>query len=255
MKENKCVIVPARVKGRGRTFKLLAPQAAAIVSLLSLSAGSLTAAQPKQAKTEPASIPSSASSPADLGTGTSVTNGIINRIQSDLENVKGKIDLAVKSLEEAAASNQTQRAMSVSNVAAQIRGLASSDLGDSSALVRETDKLIAKMRTQITQARTLSADPREEAREAYAQGLLTLEPELSKLIDRRTSVAKVRNELLRQASALESRARAIAWLEDADQMKVASKALEDALTEALAFAGRIDTLVNQLGRGQPLALD
>ncbi len=29
------------------------------------------------------------------------------------------------------------------------------------------DKLIAKMRAQITQGRTLSADPREEAREAY----------------------------------------------------------------------------------------
>ena len=55
--------------------------------------------------------------------------------------------------------------------------------------------------------------------------------------------------------SLESRARAIAWLEDADQMKVASKALEDALTEALAFAGRIDILITQLGKGQPIALD
>ena len=85
------------------------------------------------------------------------------------------------------------------------------------------------MKTQISQGRTLSADPKEDAREAYAQGLLTLEPELARLIDRRTSVARVRSGLLRQAGALESRARAIAWLEDADQMRVASKALEDAL--------------------------
>jgi len=191
----------------------------------------------------------------DLLSPTMATNGITARIQADLDNVKGKIDFAVKSLQDAAASNQVHRAMCVSNVATQIRSLASSDLGDSSALVRETDKLIAKMRTQIAQGRTLSADPREEAREAYAQGLLTLEPELSRLIDRRTSVARVRSELLRQAGALESRARAIAWLEDADQMKVASKALEDALTEALAFAGRIDSLITQLGKGQPLALD
>ena len=68
-------------------------------------------------------------------------------------------------------------------------------------------------------------------------------------------MARVRSELLRQAGALESRARAIAWLEDADQMRVASKALEDALSEALAFAGRIDALITQLGKGQTLAID
>jgi len=142
--------------------------------------------------------------------------------------------------------------MSVSNVAAQIRGLASTDLGDGSALVRETDKLITKMRAQINQGRMLAADPKEDARDSYAQGLLTLEPELSRLMDRRTSVARVRNELLRQASALESRAKAIAWLEESDQMKVASKALEEALSEALAFAGRIDALI---GRGAKLAVE
>src|SRR5437879_3327351 len=109
-----------------------------------------------------------------------------------------------------------------------------------------------------------AASRRQQARPApfllltptcWPQGLLTLEPELSRLIDRRTSVARVRSELLRQANALESRARAIAWLEDADQMKVASKALEDALTEALAFAGRIDALITQLGKGQQMAID
>jgi uncharacterized phage infection (PIP) family protein YhgE len=180
------------------------------------------------------------------------TNGITARIQADLDSVKNKINAAVKSLQDAVASNQAQRAMSVSNVAAQIRGLAASDLGDGSALVKETDKLITKMRSQINQGRMLAADPKEDARDSYAQGLLTLEPELSRLIDRRTSVARVRNELLRQASALESRAKAIAWLEDSDQMKVASKALEEALSEALAFAGRIDALI---GRGAKLAID
>ena len=180
------------------------------------------------------------------------TNGVTARIQADLDSVKSKINAAVKSLQDAVASNQAQRAMSVSNVAAQIRALATSDLGDGSALVKETDKLIAKMRTQINQGRLLSADPKEEARDSYAQGLLTLEPELSKLIDRRTSVARVRNELLRQAGALESRAKAIGWLEDADQMKVASKVLEEALSEALAFAGRIDALI---GRQVRLAID
>jgi hypothetical protein len=235
-------------------------RAAVLLTLLVLPSIPLFAAQAQDARrgklvstTTATSV--AQSSDSDFLMPTMATNGITARIQSDLETVKNKIDAAVKSLQEAAASNQVQRAMSVSNVATQIRSLASSDLGDGSALVRETDKLIAKMRTQISQGRNLSADPREEAREAYAQGLLTLEPELSRLIDRRTSVARVRSELLRQASALESRARAIAWLEDADQMKVASKALEDALTEALAFAGRIDALITQLGRGQPLAIE
>jgi len=235
-------------------------RAAVLLTLLVLPSLPLLAAQSQDARrgktvsTTTASVVQNADSDL-LSMPTMATNGITARIQSDLETVKNKIDAAVKSLQEAAASNQVQRAMSVSNVATQIRSLASSDLGDGSALVRETDKLIAKMRAQISQGRNLSADPREEAREAYAQGLLTLEPELSRLIDRRTSVARVRSELLRQASALESRARAIAWLEDADQMKVASKALEDALTEALAFAGRIDALITQLGRGQPLAIE
>ena len=79
------------------------------------------------------------------------TNGITARIQADLESVKSKINGAVKSLQEAVALNQAQRASSVSNVATQIRALASSDLGDSSALVKETDKLIGKMRAQISQ--------------------------------------------------------------------------------------------------------
>jgi hypothetical protein len=232
---------------------------AMLLALLTLPGTALLAAQAQDsARSRPA--PTAANGAAqsietELQSPTMATNGITARIQSDLETVKGKIDAAVKSLQSAASANQAQRALSVSNVAAQIRSLASSDLGDSSALVRETDKLIAKMRAQIAQGRSLSADPREEAREAYAQGLLTLEPELSRLIDRRTSVSRVRSELIRQAGALESRARAIAWLEDADQMKVASKALEDALTEALAFAGRIDALITQLGKGQPIALD
>jgi hypothetical protein len=183
------------------------------------------------------------------------TNGITARIKTDLDAVKAKIDTAIKALQQAVASNQDQRAVAVSNVAAQVRAVAQSDLGDSSALVKETDRLIQKMKDSISHGRMLSADPKEEAREAYAQGLLTLEPELSELINRRTSVARVRAELLRQAGALESRARAIGWLEDADQMKAASKALEDALEEALAFAGRIDAVITQLGRGQPVAIE
>jgi len=179
--------------------------------------------------------------------------GITAKIQSDLETVKKKIEGAVKSLRDAAASSQVERATSVSNLAAEIRIVASSNLGDGSDLVKETDKLIGKMRAQINQGRILSASPTEEAREAYAQGLLTLEPELAKLIDRRTSVARVRSELLRQAIALESKAKAIAWLEDADQMKVASKALEEALNEALTFASKIDTMIHQMG-GLPVAI-
>jgi len=253
---NRETILISRVAKGGKNRIARAVMLSALLALPStalLAAQAQDARRPKLASTPALGAPQSVES--ELLSPTIATNGITARIQSDLETVKGKIDAAVKSLQDAAASNQAQRALSVSNVATQIRSLASNDLGDSSALVRETDKLITKMRTQIAQGRTLSADPREDAREAYAQGLLTLEPELSRLIDRRTSVARVRSELIRQAGALESRARAIAWLEDADQMKVASKALEDALTEALAFAGRIDTLITQLGKGQPIALD
>jgi len=225
-----------------------------MAALLLLPAIASLAAQPATGR-RPAEMTKEASVESEGAPSTIATNGITARMQADLDSVKTKINAAVKSLQEAAASNQAQRALSVSNVASQIRALAASDLGDGSALVKETDKLLAKMRTQINQGRMLSADPKEEARDSYAQGLLTLEPELSRLIDRRTSIARVRSELQRQAGALESRARAIAWLEDADQMKVASKALEEALSEALAFAGRIDALIGQGAKGQPLAVD
>lgn len=182
------------------------------------------------------------------------TNGITAQIQTDLDAVKAKMDSAVKTLQQAVASNQDHGAAAVSNLATQIRTLAQNDLGDTGRLVTETDRLIQKWKDSISHGRMLAADPKEESREVYAQALLTLEPELAQLIDRRTSVARVRAELIRQAGALESRARAIAWLDDVNEMKVASQALENALSEALAFAGRIDSMLMQLGKGQPLAL-
>ena len=243
------------MKRNFKSQKLSIRASVLITATLQLSNLSLRAAQSTPARNEKQSPNKEFSIENQGAPSAGTTNAITARIQADLDSVKAKIDSAVKSLQEAVASNQAQRALSVSNVAAQIRALASSDLGDGSALVKETDKLITKMRTQINQGRLLSADPKEEARDSYAQGLLTLEPELSRLIDRRTSVARVRSELQRQAGALESRARAIAWLEEADQMKVASKALEEALSEALAFAGRIDALIGQGAKGQPLAVE
>ena len=64
----------------------------------------------------------------EINTMPMATNGITAKIQADLDNVKTKIDRAVKSLQEATAFNQGQRALSVSNVATQIRNLAANDL-------------------------------------------------------------------------------------------------------------------------------
>ena len=183
------------------------------------------------------------------------TNSATAKIQADLDNVKSKIAAAVKQIQDAVASNEAQHARAVSNVAAQIRGLAATDLSENSPLVKETDKLVEKMRAQITRGRALSVDPQEQGREIYSQVLLKLEPELASLIDKKGSVAAIRAELVRQANALESKARAIAFAEDADLSMLASKALGDVLSEVIAFAGRIDALINKMGNGQPLAID
>jgi len=52
------------------------------------------------------------------------------------------------------------------------------------------------MRRRISQGPDALSRSKEDARDSYAQGLLTLEPELGRLIDRRTSIARVRIELL-----------------------------------------------------------
>jgi len=183
------------------------------------------------------------------------TNSATAGIQADLDNVKSKIAAAVKQIQDAVASNEAQHARAVSNVAAQIRGLAATDLAENSPLSKQTDALVEKMRAQISRGRTLSVDPKEEGREIYSQVLLKLEPELAALIDKKSSLAAIRAELLRQANALESKARAIAFAEDADLSVLAAKAIGDVLDEVVRFAGRIDALINKMGNGQPLAID
>lgn len=184
-----------------------------------------------------------------------VTNSATAKIQADLDSVKSKINAAVKQIQDAVAANEAQRALAVSNLAAQIRTVAVTDLGDNSALVKETEKLIEKMRTQVSRGHNLSADPREQGREIYAPAVRKLEEELAALIDKRLSVAAVRSELQRQANALESKARAIAFAEDAELSIVAANALGDVLTEVLAFAGRVETLINKMGSGPRMAIE
>jgi len=107
------------------------------------------------------------------------------------------------------------------------------------------------MRAQISQGRMLSADPKEDARDSYAQGLLIWRPELGRLIDRRTP-SPACDRIASSGGRFRVASQGHRLVEDADQMKVASKALEEALSEALAFA--VESMPSS-ARAQKLAID
>ena len=182
------------------------------------------------------------------------TNLLVGQIQKDLEALKLKLAATVNQVREAAGTNQAHHALMVSNVAVQIRGLAS-ELEDGKPLMGETTRLVEKFKTQINHGRGLAANPSEEAREIYETGVTKAEQELAELLNERSSVSRVRAELLRQANNLESKAKAIGWLEDLDDMMTASRAFGDLLREFLAFAGRIDDQLTKLGAGQAIAVE
>lgn len=195
-----------------------------------------------------------ANSAADADTTASSTapktNSPVAQIQRELEQIKAQVEASVKQLQAAVASNSAQRAERVSKLAAEIRDLGTKDLGDESKILKGADALIAKMRASVAKARALSTDPKIEARDAYAAVLLRLEPELAKLIDAKSSVAKIRAELFRQAESLQANADAIAFADDADQDIVASATFRRALSDVVEFARRLELLINQVGSGR-----
>lgn len=178
---------------------------------------------------------------------TAETNSALAKIQADLNGVQAKIASAVEEMRTAIASTPAQHAVAVSNLANQIRMLATNDLGDASAMMRGVEALQAKMQATAAKARAMSTDPAVSARETYGAVLLRTEAELGRLIDAKGQVAKIRFELLARAASLEADALAIGFAADADQAIIASTAFRKALSEAVAFSQRLERFINSLG--------
>lgn len=178
------------------------------------------------------------------------TNSPVSQIQTNLDTIKAQIAASVKRIQEAVTSTPAQQAQKVSALAAEIRNLATKDLADDSQIVKGADALIEKMKGQVSHARAASSDPKIGAREIYAAVLTKLEPELGRLVDSRAAVTRVRAALVEKADALDASATAIGFAADADQAIVAAIAFRDTLSDAVAFARKIEMLIDDMGKKQ-----
>ena len=182
--------------------------------------------------------------------GVSVVSGLDNtpvaQIQASMDKIKKELVVAVKQMEAAVHSNPQQQVDKVTNLAKQLRELATNDLGDSSEIVKNADALVAKMKSQLLHARASASDPNVGAREIYLAVATKLEPEISKLIDARASVNQIRSELLRKADGLDQNAAAIGFAADADQTALAANAFSNVLTDIVKFTSQIEAMINNV---------
>lgn len=180
------------------------------------------------------------------------TNSAVLKLQCHLDQIKARIEAAVAQAQAAVASKPSEHAATVTKLANQIREVGTKELGDESPIMKQTDSLIAKMKDSVSRARALSSESKAGSREIYAAVLLKLEPELSRLIDAKSSVARIRAELLNQADALTASSEAIGFAEDADQAIIASTAIRTVLSDVVAFTRQLETMINELA-DPPLA--
>ena len=184
------------------------------------------------------------------------TNSPVSAIAADLQRIKARIETAVSSMSNAAASTPALQAAKVTKLADEITELGTKDLGDQGEIVKQADNLIAKFNESVSKARSGSDDPNigPKARAIYGEVGPRIEAELAKLIDARSTVTRIRTELLRQAEGLRQSADAIGFAEHANQLMIASQAFRDTLSEVNKFAEKISTLIQSVGNGQQVPL-
>lgn len=184
------------------------------------------------------------------------TNSPVSAIAADLERIKARIETAVSSMSNAVASTPALQAAKVTKLADEITELGTKDLGDQGAIVKQADNLIAKFNESVAKAHSGSDDPNigPKARAIYGEVGPRIEAELAKLIDARSTVTRIRTELLRQAEGLRQSADAIGFAEHANQLMIASQAFRDTLSEVNKFAEKISSLIQSVGNGQQVPL-
>ncbi len=178
------------------------------------------------------------------------TNSPVASIAADLQRLKARIDGAVAAMTNAVASSPALHAAKVTKLADEITELATKDLGDEGQIVRQATALVAKFNDSVAKARKGSSDPNAgpSTREIYGQLLPGLEGELGKLIDAKSTVARIRSELLRQAEGLRQSAEAIGFAEHCGTLVIASQAFRATLTEVTKFTEQIALMIQSVGK-------
>jgi len=115
------------------------------------------------------------------------TNSPVSAIAADLQRIKARIETAVSSMSNAAASTPAPPGgQGDKNSADEITELGTKDLGDQGEIVKQADNLIAKFNESVSKARSGSDDPNigPKARAIYGEVGPRIEAELAKLIER-----------------------------------------------------------------------
>jgi hypothetical protein len=178
--------------------------------------------------------------------GGNATNTPLAQIQGGLDKIKQEITAAVTEMAKANAATPAQQMQKVQQLAAQLRQLGTNELGDSSDLAANADRLIVKMKSELAQARERSSDPNVGARQIYRDVADKLEPQLSKLIDARSSLSEVRAQLLQKADLLDQDAAAIGFADAADQDIIAAQAFQKVLGDTAKFAEQIQKMIDNV---------
>lgn len=219
-----------------------------VVAACLLGLSTLAGAQPAPDKVAPDSPPAAAStnaaSPAD-------TNSPVASIAADLDRLKARIEAAVAAMSNSVASSPALQAAKVTKLANEITELGTKDLGEEGQILKQAQALTVKFNESVAKARQGASDPNvgPSAREIYGRLLPGLEGELAQLINAKSTAARIRTELLRQAEGLRQSAEAIGFAEHCNQLVLASQAYRAALAEVTKFTEKIALLIQSVGGG------
>ena len=241
MKNQQSITAPRNAAGI--TNKGMLVVAACLLGLATLAGG-----QPAPDKAAPDSPPAAARSnaapPAD-------TNSPVASIAADLARLKARIEAATAAMSNSVASSPALQAAKVTKLADEITELGTKDLGEEGQILKQAQALTVKFNESVAKARQGASDPNvgPSVREIYGQLLPGLERELAQLIDAKSTAARIRSELLRQAEGLRQSAEAIGFAEHCNQLVLASQAYRAALAEVTKFTEKIALLIQSVGRG------
>jgi hypothetical protein len=247
MKNLKSTTAPRHAAGTTQSNKLAFVIAACLVAGANYF-GAQAAPDSPRAPEEPVAVGSTNTATV------AITNSPAASLAADLKRLKVRIDSAVAAMTNAVNSSPAVQAAKVTKLADEITELGTKDLGDEGQLAKQAEALIAKFNESVAKARKGCTDPSlgPSAREIYGRLLPGLEAELGKLIDGKSTVARIRSELLRQAEGLRQSADAIGFAEHCDQLQLASQAFRATLAEVTKFTEKIASLIQSVGRISPV---
>jgi hypothetical protein len=232
----------------GVIHRSLFPLLLAASLLLFMLSGAL-AAQPPTLDLNLSFVSLDPPTPTNAAPATLATNSLVAEIQAQLKSMQQRMQTAQKQMQAAAHSQPAQYPTVVSNTAAQLRQFAETDLGDGSQILNTADQLLVRIKARLEATRA-DAKTANDALDAalYGKVLNRLGPQLGQMIDAKTSLLRMRSQLLKEAAALEAHAKALARAEEAEVLVSAAEAFQDVVREVGAFTVRLGDMIDNLGQ-------